>query len=80
MKQVRRGLLPAILVVLACACSGGASEGDASAAGAADSLTRRQRDSLISTLPIPGAGAVGTALRAADSARARALAHDSIGG
>lgn len=43
-----------------------------------DTLTRRQKDSIISTLPLPGAGAVGKALRASDLARQRALAHDTI--
>lgn len=47
---------------------------------AVDTLTQRQRDSLLSTMPVPGAGAVGKALEAADRARERALVHDSIGG
>ena len=46
---------------------------------AQDTLTRRQKDSIISTLPVPGAGAVGKALDAADAARARAEQHDTIG-
>ena len=43
-----------------------------------DTLTRRQKDSLLSTLPIPQAGAVGKALDAADAAKARAERLDSI--
>ena len=43
-----------------------------------DTLTRRQKDSILSTLPVPGAGAVGKALEAADAARARAEQHDTI--
>ncbi len=43
-----------------------------------DTLTRRQKDSILSTLPVPGAGAVGKALDAADAARARAERHDTI--
>jgi len=61
------------------ACSGGGEGADAGRT-AADTLTRRQKDSIISTMPIPGAGAVGRALRAADSAQARADRHDSLAG
>jgi hypothetical protein len=56
------------------ACGESAGDGQT----AADTLTRRQRDSIISTLPIPGAGGVGRALGAQDAARARADALDSI--
>jgi hypothetical protein len=56
------------------ACGKSAGDGQT----AADTLTRRQRDSIISTLPIPGAGGVGRALGAQDAARARADALDSI--
>ncbi len=45
---------------------------------AVDTLTRRQRDSLLSTMPVPGASAVGRAMLAADSAASRARAHDTI--
>ena len=45
----------------------------------ADTLTRRQKDSLLSTMPIPGAGAVGKALDAADKAEERARQHDTLG-
>ena len=61
------------LVSAACSDPGG---GDATSA--ADTLTRRQKDSLVSTMPIPGAGAVGGAMDARDAANARAAAHDSI--
>jgi len=45
---------------------------------AVDTLTRGQKDSLIATMPIPGAGAVGRALDAAQAANARTEAHDTI--
>ena len=41
-----------------------------------DTLTRRQKDSIIATLPLPGANVVGAALRVTDSVRARANQHD----
>ena len=47
---------------------------------AVDTLTQRQRDSLLSTMPVPGAGAVGKALEASDRARERAQQHDTMGG
>lgn len=59
------------------ACSGG-SDGDA--AQAADTLTRGQKDTIISNLPIPGAGGVGRALDAVERTQDRARRHDSIGG
>ena len=46
---------------------------------AVDTLTQRQRDSLLSEMPVPGAGAVGKALEAADRARERARQHDTMG-
>jgi len=46
---------------------------------AVDTLTQRQRDSLLSTMPVPGAGAVGKALEASDRARERAQQHDTMG-
>ena len=68
----RAAIAAAALAFWAC----GQSAGDAESA--ADTLTRRQRDSIISTLPLPGAGAVGRALDAQDAANARAAEHDSI--
>lgn len=71
---MRRALAVAAAVLAVWAC--GESQGDAQTA--VDTLTRRQKDSLISTMPVPGAGAVGKALDAQDRARERAEALDSI--
>ncbi len=65
----------AALTILSVGCYG---SGDASASNAADTLTRRQKNEIISTLPIPGASGVGRALRATDLAAERAQAHDSL--
>jgi hypothetical protein len=62
----------AVLSVWACGDTAGYAQ------TAVDTLTRRQRDSLISEMPIPGAGGVGRALDAQDRARERAEALDSI--
>lgn len=62
----------ASLAVSACGAGGGDT------ASAADTLTRRQKDSLISTMPIPGSRGVGSALDAQDRLNERAARHDSI--
>ncbi len=71
---MKRGLIVAVALLGVWAC--GSSTGDAQSA--ADTLTRRQKDSLIATMPIPGASGVGRALDAVDQAAARAAAHDTI--
>ncbi len=67
----------AALTILSIGCYGG---GDESASNAADTLTRRQKDEIISTLPIPGASGVRRALSASDRAAERAQAYDSLAG
>lgn len=68
--------LAALLVGLAgFACTGSSPDQPAIDP---DTLTRRQKDSIISTLPIPGAGAVGRALEVSDTAAARGQRLDSI--
>ena len=75
-RGIRAGLFCALLLG-ASACGGG---GDSGGQLPGDTLTRRQKDSIISTLPVPGADAIGRALDASDAARARAERHDTIGG
>lgn len=76
----RDGLLRMMVMVVwfmvGAACAGGAGDGSA----VEDSLTRRERDSLIGGSRLPGAGGVRGAMRAADSAAARAARADSISG
>jgi hypothetical protein len=43
-----------------------------------DTLTQRQKDSILANSRIPNAGAVGRAMKSADSASARALRADSV--
>lgn len=70
-----RPLLVAAAVLGLWACGQGAGEGQSAAA---DTLSRRQKDSIIAEMPIPGARGVGRAIDAADRANARAEAHDTI--
>ena len=76
MKRVLITLAAMLGVAAAAACGDSRAEYNA----AVDTLTRRQKDSLVSTMPIPGAGGVRRAQGAADAARARAAQLDSIGG
>jgi len=76
--RVQRLLLPGAILLLGGLLSGCGGGGGGEANEATDTLTRRQKDSLVSQMPIPGAGAVGKALDAADAAKARAERHDSL--
>ena len=61
-------------VVLAiCACSGGQDQRQP-----ADTLSQRERDSVIGASKLPGAAGVRRALQAADSATARRRVEDSL--
>lgn len=71
-------LLPALLVLPACPDGGDAGEGQEEAAS--DTLTRRQKDSAVSEMGLPGSGAVGRAMEAVDSINARSARHDSMAG
>jgi hypothetical protein len=73
---MRRRLLVAATVLAVAACGQGARP--EAAAADRDTLTRRQKDSLVSTLPIPGASKVGDAMEAVDRANARVRQHDTI--
>ncbi|MBT8489318.1 MAG: hypothetical protein HKO77_00375 [Gemmatimonadetes bacterium] len=66
-----------ILAMMALAACGG--DVDDEGRTAADTLTRAQKDSIVADLPIPGAGAVGAAMRSRDRANERTAVHDSIG-
>ena len=71
---MRARVLTIVLALLA-ACSRGKT---AKSAASGDSLTERQRDSILAQSRIPGASGVGRAMRAADSASARVRATDSV--
>lgn len=63
------GLFP-LLLVAACA-------GNDTNANRRDTMTQRQRDSVLAQSGLPGAHGVGKALNAADSAKARQAQLDS---
>ena len=53
--------------------------GDSGAPADTEALSRRQKDSLVAELPIPGAAGIGKALEASDAIDARNAQLDSIG-
>jgi hypothetical protein len=64
-------LIPIALILVGC------SSND-TAANDRDTMTQRQRDSVLAQSSIPGAAGVGKALSAADSLRARNAQLDSV--
>ncbi len=64
-----------VLCLLLAGCGG---RSGSSGAAARDTLTERQRDSILAKSSIPGASGVGRALQAADSTNARIHATDSV--
>ncbi|OLC05135.1 MAG: hypothetical protein AUH78_20210 [Gemmatimonadetes bacterium 13_1_40CM_4_69_8] len=71
-----RALAPIVVLVVIAGCGAGQSGKSRTAAG--DSLTERQRDSILAQSKIPGARAVGKAMRVADSTSAGIRAADSV--
>ena len=62
-------------MLLACGTTGDADKN----AVQGDTLTERQRDSMLARSRIPGARGVGTAHNVADSVSARVQAADTVG-
>jgi hypothetical protein len=73
-----RSLATVAFMALLASC-GGADDADRPAARGSDTLTQRQRDSILAGSRIPGASGVGKAMRVADSTSARAQAADTVG-
>lgn len=71
---MRYAILVGTMLFLAC----GGPESDTRSAVDRDTLTQRQRDSILAKSSIPGASAVGRAMSAADSASARVQAADTV--
>lgn len=71
---MRPAIIPFLVVCLA-ACGGGSADKQAVNR---DTLTQRQKDSILAKSSIPGAGAVGRAMRAADSTSAGIRRADSV--
>lgn len=77
---MRRTLLITCLALLA-ACSRSEPRGEIQADTVpADSITRRQRDSVLGASRLPGASGIRGALEASDAAADRAALIDSLSG
>ncbi len=66
-----------VLVTLALGACGG-DKTKSGSSGTTDTLTQRQRDSILATSNIPGARGVGAAMRAADSTSAHIRGADTV--
>ena len=64
-------------VTLRPTCAGCSPAGQDEAASTAE-LTRRQKDSIIAEMPLPGAAGVGRALDALEKTQVRAETHDAV--
>lgn len=72
-----KSILWAVPLCLIVACGGGSSDKSGQTVNR-DTLTQRQKDSILANSKIPGARAVGNAMRAADSTSARVLRADTV--
>ena len=70
---MRRAFLAVAAVVLVTSCS----KPKATAANNRDTMTQRQKDSVLAQSSIPGAKGVGMALKVSDSLKARTASQDS---
>lgn len=71
-----RKLSVALVLLTLAACGGGDSANQQTVNR--DTLTQRQKDSILAKSRIPNAGAVGRAMRAADSTSAGIHRADSV--
>ena len=69
-------ILAIAFVALAIAC-GGSGQANANKVNR-DTLTERQKDSILAKSSIPGASAVDKAMKAADTTSARVRGSDSV--
>jgi len=65
-------LFSAVVVIVLTACGTGKSD------QSTDTLTQRQKDSILANSKLPNARAVGSAMRAADSVNVRVMRADSL--
>jgi hypothetical protein len=68
---------PATAAVLAALALSGCSSQPQQAANNRDTMTQRQKDSVLAQSGLPGARGVGMALKTADSLKAKQAALDS---
>ena len=69
---------PIQVILVLCVATACGSNGDSSRTVNRDTLTQRQKDSLIAHSTLPGAAGVRGAMSAADAANARTARADSL--
>jgi hypothetical protein len=74
---MRRFVGATLILIALSGCSSQSESASQAATVDRDTLTRRQKDSITATLPIPQGRAVGKALGAADAAANRAADIDA---
>jgi hypothetical protein len=75
---MKRVILVALAVLGVWACGRTAGEAAGAQQVDRDTLTRRQKDSIISTLPLPGASKIGDVQRAVDKINANTHRLDTV--
>lgn len=70
---MKRITIVAIVLLAGGGCGGGSGDTET-----AEPLTQAQKDSILGSLPVPGASGVLGALGVAEKARARAEQHDTM--
>ena len=75
---MKRVLVVALAVLGLWACGHSAGETAGAPKVDRDTLTRRQKDSIVGTMPIPGASKIGDAQRAVDKINANTHRLDTI--
>jgi hypothetical protein len=70
-----RRMAPLVLALGLAACGGSSSK--APSVGTTDTMTQRERDSVLAQSSIPGARGVGAAMRVADSTSAGIQRRDT---
>ena len=77
-RLLKRALLAAIVAVVPVAACGGTDTASDTTAST-DTLTKRQRDSIVANSGLPGATGITGAMSASDTAAARNARLDSLG-
>lgn len=78
---MRRSLVPVLAALLLAPLTSCGLADEPELSVDADTLTKRQRDSIVSTFPIPGAAGIGRAIDASDAAADRAeRLEEALGG
>lgn len=75
---MKRVVVVALAVLGIWACGSTAGQTADTAKVDRDTLSRRQKDSIVSTMPIPGASKIGDAQRAVDKINANTHRLDTI--